>query len=137
MARLFAAKWKNDSTSSKYLIATSYTIDADASPIQTGVPPSKNVDTMRKVLEAISLEDGSDVDEEIVDVSALEPQKSEKEKEKKKRKSEVMEDDPEIEREMSPSKKRKKERADKEHKKDKKDKKKDGMDVDGPVCPQF
>ena len=92
---------------------------------------------MRKVLEAISLEDGSDVDEEIVDVSALEPQKSEKEKEKKKRKSEVMEDDPEIEREMSPSKKRKKERADKEHKKDKKDKKKDGMDVDGPVCPQF
>jgi nucleolar protein 56 len=91
---------------------------------------------MRKVLEALALEEDSD-DEEIVDVPALEPQKLEKEKGKKrKRKSEAMDVDPEVERKGSPSKKRKKEKGDKEHKKEKKEKK-EGVNVDGLVCTQF
>lgn len=113
-------------------------LEADVCPTQTGVPPSKNVDAMRRVLEELALEDGSDVDEEIVDVSVLKPKEPEKEKKKKrKRESEAMEVDPEVEREASPSKKRKKERGDKEHKKERKEKKKEGMNVDGPVCTQF
>jgi len=102
---------------------------------ETGVPPSKNADTMRKVLDALALEDGSDVDDEMIDAPALTPQQSNKEKEekKKKRKREAMDVDPEVDREASPSKKKKKEKGDKEHKKEKKEKKAAGLDVEGPV----
>jgi GTP cyclohydrolase FolE2 len=126
---LFAARWKNDSISSRYLTFTadSCVIEVDLSYTQTGVPPSRNVDAMRKVLEALALEGGSDIDEEIVDVSVLEPVNPEKKK--RKRKSEAMEVDPEVEREQSPSKKRKKEKGDKEHKKEKKEKKIEGMNA--------
>jgi len=87
---------------------------------------------MRKVLDALALEGGSDVDEEIVDVSVLEPVNTETKK--RKRKSDAMDVDPEVERGASPSKKRKKEKGDKEHKKEKKEKKAEGMNLEGPVC---
>jgi nucleolar protein 56 len=105
--------------------------EVDLSSTQTGVPPSRNVDAMRKVLEVLALEDDSDVDEEIVDVPVLEPKNPEKKR--KKRKSEAMEVDPEVEREASPSKKSKKDRGDKGHKKEKKEPKTEGMNLDGPV----
>lgn len=85
---------------------------------------------MRKVLDALALEDDSDADEEMADIAELKPAKPEKEK--KKRKSEAMDLD-EAEREGSPSKKRKKNKEEKEHKKEKKEKKKAGLDVEGPV----
>ncbi|KAE9399097.1 Nop-domain-containing protein [Gymnopus androsaceus JB14] len=106
---------------------------------ETGAPPSKNADAMRKVLEDLSLEDAdSDVEMDGAGpaLTTLEPspkKKSKKDKEsKKKRKSDAMddedaEDEPPVKKVKLSKERRRPEAVDegegREHKKKKKDKK--------------
>ena len=73
---------------------------------ETGTPPSKNTDAMRKALESIALD--ADEDEDAMDEDAPSPVKKEKKekKDKKKRKSDAMDVDvPGEHPESSPEKK--------------------------------
>jgi nucleolar protein 56 len=61
---------------------------------ENGVPPSKNADAIRKVLDALALEEDDDDDEMDVDAAPLTTLEAEPKKEKKhKRKSESMDVD--------------------------------------------
>jgi nucleolar protein 56 len=64
---------------------------------ETGAPPSKNMDAIRKVLEDLAIEDHED--EEMDDaepvLTTLEPSPSPKKEKKKKRKHEAMDEEEE------------------------------------------
>jgi nucleolar protein 56 len=66
---------------------------------ETGAPPSKNMDAIRKVLEDLAIEDHED--EEMDDaepvLTTLEPSPSPKKEKKKKRKHEAMDEEEEEE----------------------------------------
>jgi nucleolar protein 56 len=95
---------------------------------ETGAPPSKNADAIRRVLDDLAMEnDDEDVDEEMAEpiLTTLEP--TPKKEKKKKRKSEAMEVDGDEDDEAHPVKKVKLSKEDKKALKRAKKEKKEAM----------
>ena len=101
----------SDNPTSKFGLALRAQVEERLNFFETGAPPSKNADAIRKVLEDLALEDkDEDEDEEMEEaepmLTTLEPSPSqEKEKKKKKRKSDAMDIDDEEDGEAVSSKK--------------------------------
>ncbi|KIY51519.1 Nop-domain-containing protein [Fistulina hepatica ATCC 64428] len=95
----------SDNPSSKFGEALRAQVEERLNFFETGAPPSKNADAIRKVLEDLALHEDEDVDEDgdapIADAAALTTLVPTPKKEKRKRKS----NDMDIDEEAQPSKK--------------------------------
>ncbi|KAJ7156103.1 hypothetical protein C8R43DRAFT_425740 [Mycena crocata] len=82
----------SDNPTSKFGEALRAQVEERLNFFETGAPPSKNADAMRKVLEDLALDDDEDDADVDMPLTTLEPSPQKKEK-KKKRKSEAMDVD--------------------------------------------
>lgn len=99
---LFTYQVSSDTPTPKFGEALRAQVEERLNFFETGAPPSKNADAIRKVLDELALdEDGDDEDEEMP-LTTLEP--SPKKEKRKKRKSDAMDVDADSEEEPSPKK---------------------------------
>ncbi|KAF5336243.1 hypothetical protein D9758_014355 [Tetrapyrgos nigripes] len=107
-------KYKGQTPTPKFGEALRAQVEERLNFFETGAPPSKNAEAIRKVLEELGMDDDGDDEDEDVDMAdgdaepaftTLEPSpKKEKKDKKKKRKSDAMDVDGEEEEEPSPKK---------------------------------
>lgn len=139
MYRLLVSYVVLDVPTSKFGDALRAQVEERLNFFETGAPPSKNADAIRRVLDDLALEDGDeDADEEMADaepiLTTLEP--TPRKEKKKKRKSDAMDVDEDDEGHSSKKVKLSKEekKALKRAKKEKKEAKKALSDVSVIVC---